>query len=286
MGSFFFKRWLHEPALPLAEVERALAETVRQHARRQIEEAAAGMNVRYADVVRILREVAETHVSSIFDAKYKEHPQAVSRGAMFLCYRDEALPAAAGRIADEPLQLTDVAHVPDLPFQVLQLTEIHNLPFRALRQYASLDRQPNELGRPSSPPKTPRARLGYLRAGPGVRMGVVAPVRVLVRSCRRLFHQLSARGIPIVYDNRYRHSISGVPLDPLRGDKVLGALDEAGLLAARLLSEPRPASLQNLLRVHTPEYLQARAGAGDAHPHPRRRGAPCARSRRRSTCSG
>ena len=60
---------------------------------------------------------------------------------MFLCYRDEALPAATGPIGEEPLQLTDVAHVPDLPFQVLQVTEIHNLPFRALRQYASLDRQ-------------------------------------------------------------------------------------------------------------------------------------------------
>ena len=85
----------------------------------------------------------------------------------------------------------------------------------------------------------------------------MAPVRALVRSCRRLFYQLSARGIPIVYDARYQHSISGVPMDPLRGDKVLGALDEAGLLAAHLLSEPRPASLLNLLRVHTPEYLQS-----------------------------
>jgi hypothetical protein len=152
VGSFFFKRWLHEPALPMEEVERALAETVRQHARRTIEEAAAGMNVRYADVVRILREVAETHVSSIFDAKYKEHPQAAARGAMFLCYREEALPTAAGRSGEEPLQLTDVAQVPDLPFQVLQVTEIHNLPFRALRQYASLDchrglgRKPNGCG--------------------------------------------------------------------------------------------------------------------------------------------
>ena len=88
-------------------------------------------------------------------------------------------------------------------------------------------------------------------------MGGVAPVRAFVRSCRRLFHQLSARGIPIVYDNRYQHSISGVPMDPLRGDKVLGALEEAGLLASHLLSEPRPASLLNLLRVHTPEYLQS-----------------------------
>ncbi len=78
-----------------------------------------------------------------------------------------------------------------------------------------------------------------------------------MRSFRRLYHRLSARGIPIVYDNRYQHSISGVPLDPLRGDKVLGALEEAGLLASRLLSEPRPASLLNLLRVHTQEYLQS-----------------------------
>ena len=46
-------------------------------------------------------------------------------------------------------------------------------------------------------------------------------------------------------------------MDPLRGDKVLGALEEAGLLARDLLSEPRPVSLQNLLRVHTPEYLDA-----------------------------
>ncbi len=88
-------------------------------------------------------------------------------------------------------------------------------------------------------------------------MLVVAPVRALVRSCRRLYHSLSARRIPIVYDNRYQHSISGVPMDPLRGDKVLGALEEAGLLASDQLSEPRPASLLNLLRVHTPEYLQS-----------------------------
>ncbi len=141
VGAFFFKRWLHEPKLALEEIERALGESVRQHARRTIEEAAAGMNVRYPDVVRILREVAEAHVSSIFDAKYKEHPQAAQRGVMFLCHRDESFPALPAPIGGELLQLTDVSHVPELPFQVLQLTEIHNLPFRALRQYASLDRQ-------------------------------------------------------------------------------------------------------------------------------------------------
>jgi hypothetical protein len=139
VGSFFFKRWLHEPELALDEVEKALGEIVRQQAGRVIEEAAAGMNVRYADVVRILREVADAHVSSIFDMKYKEHPQAAYRQSMFLCHRDETLPGVS-TAKPGGFDLTDVAHVPDLPFQVLQLMEIYNLPFRALRQYASLDR--------------------------------------------------------------------------------------------------------------------------------------------------
>ncbi len=60
-----------------------------------------------------------------------------------------------------------------------------------------------------------------------------------------------------MYDVRYQRGVFGVPMDPMRGEKVLGALEDVGLLARDLLSEPRPASLQNLLRVHTPEYLQA-----------------------------
>lgn len=83
------------------------------------------------------------------------------------------------------------------------------------------------------------------------------PLRAAVRAARRLHYRLHGRGVQLVYDSRYQCGVYGVPLDPLRGDKVLGALEEAGLLAGELLSEPRPASLQNLLRVHTPEYLDA-----------------------------
>ena len=83
------------------------------------------------------------------------------------------------------------------------------------------------------------------------------PLRAAVRASRRLYYRLRGRGIPVVYDARYQRGVYGVPMDPLRGDKVLGALEEAGLLAADLLSEPRPVSLQNLLHVHTPEYLDA-----------------------------
>jgi acetoin utilization deacetylase AcuC-like enzyme len=86
---------------------------------------------------------------------------------------------------------------------------------------------------------------------------VRALVRAAARVSRRLYHRLQGRGLPIVYDARYQHGIPGVPMDPLRGDKVLGALAEAGLLRPALVSDSRPASLQNLLRVHTPEYLDS-----------------------------
>ncbi|HXK10865.1 MAG TPA: histone deacetylase [Vicinamibacteria bacterium] len=81
------------------------------------------------------------------------------------------------------------------------------------------------------------------------------PLRALARAVRRSLFRIRARGIPIVHDPRYQRGLFGVPMDPLRGERVLGALEEAGLLDRDLLSEPRPASVQNLLRVHTPEYL-------------------------------
>jgi acetoin utilization deacetylase AcuC-like enzyme len=89
------------------------------------------------------------------------------------------------------------------------------------------------------------------------RLRLAHPLRGLTRSFRRTYHRLLSRGVPVVYDIRYQRGFVGVPLDPLRGDKVLGALMEAGLLAPELISEPRPVSLQNLLRVHTPDYLQS-----------------------------
>jgi acetoin utilization deacetylase AcuC-like enzyme len=66
--------------------------------------------------------------------------------------------------------------------------------------------------------------------------------------------------VPLVYSERYQHSLLGVPLDPLRGERILAALAEAGLLPGRACSDPRPISFDNLLRVHTPAYLQALHG--------------------------
>jgi hypothetical protein len=66
------------------------------------------------------------------------------------------------------------------------------------------------------------------------------PLRALARAARRSFYRLRARGVPVVYDVRYQRGVYGVPIDPLRGDKVLGALEDAGLVHPGLLSEPRP----------------------------------------------
>jgi acetoin utilization deacetylase AcuC-like enzyme len=85
----------------------------------------------------------------------------------------------------------------------------------------------------------------------------IGPLRALTRAVRRSLYRLSGRRVWVVYDARYQRGVFGVPMDPLRGEKIVGSLREAGLLDGDLLSEPRPASLQNLLRVHTPEYLQA-----------------------------
>ncbi len=76
---------------------------------------------------------------------------------------------------------------------------------------------------------------------------------------RRLgwWRRLATPELSVVYDPRYEASVAGVPLDPLRGEKILASLDEEGFLGHGVLAEPRPASYQSLLRVHTEEYLQS-----------------------------
>lgn len=141
LTGFFFKRWFADPELSCEEVEKALTEAIHLEAQKQIEEAARSIEVNDQDVLRILQEVASDQVRSIFDMKYREHPQAAYRQAMFLYHRDDK---ATAQKPLEGLDLTDVAQVQDLPFQVLQVTEIYNLPFRALRQFESMDRRPSE----------------------------------------------------------------------------------------------------------------------------------------------
>jgi acetoin utilization deacetylase AcuC-like enzyme len=72
----------------------------------------------------------------------------------------------------------------------------------------------------------------------------------------RFWRRLAAPELTVVYDPRYQGSAVGVPVDPLRGEKILASFEGVGLLARGTLAEPHPASYRSLLRVHTEEYLQ------------------------------
>jgi len=79
-------------------------------------------------------------------------------------------------------------------------------------------------------------------------------LRRLRRHLRYAFRPPSLRAI---YDPAYEGVFPGVPLDPLRADRVLAFLAEEGLLRREEISRPRSAGLHNLLLAHTPEYLEA-----------------------------
>lgn len=83
----------------------------------------------------------------------------------------------------------------------------------------------------------------------------------LIRNIRRRWRCLkrnwSHHGVQFVYGPGYVHPVSGVPIDPTRAERVLAFLVEEGLVHRDDLIDPRQASMRNLLRVHTPEYLDS-----------------------------
>lgn len=62
--------------------------------------------------------------------------------------------------------------------------------------------------------------------------------------------------MPFVYGPDYELDVSGVPIDSLRGEKVLTALAGAGLVSREELRRPPRASLASLCRVHDPDYVE------------------------------
>jgi acetoin utilization deacetylase AcuC-like enzyme len=52
-------------------------------------------------------------------------------------------------------------------------------------------------------------------------------------------------------------TLDEAPLDPTRGQKILGFLADEGLLDRDDISVPRPPAVRSLLRVHDPEYIDA-----------------------------
>lgn len=74
---------------------------------------------------------------------------------------------------------------------------------------------------------------------------------------RRLRHVLRPADVRFVYHASYARSVSGVPLDPARADEILAFLLEERLIRRRDISRPVPASLENILRVHSRAYLES-----------------------------
>lgn len=73
----------------------------------------------------------------------------------------------------------------------------------------------------------------------------------------RLRRTLARPAAVFVYHANYARTVAGVPIDPARADEILAFLLDRGLIRRRDVSLPVPASLENLLRVHTPAYLES-----------------------------
>ncbi|HVN32141.1 MAG TPA: histone deacetylase [Thermoanaerobaculaceae bacterium] len=79
----------------------------------------------------------------------------------------------------------------------------------------------------------------------------------LRRQWRRLQHTVRPPRVRFIYDPAYERHTAGVPMDPLRADRILAFLSNEGLIRREEISLPQPAALKNILLVHTPEYLEA-----------------------------
>lgn len=61
--------------------------------------------------------------------------------------------------------------------------------------------------------------------------------------------------VPMVYAPAYELDVPGVPIDPLRGEKVLTALAESGVVSRDEYRTAPRVSLAALCRVHDPDYV-------------------------------
>lgn len=62
--------------------------------------------------------------------------------------------------------------------------------------------------------------------------------------------------VTFVYHRDYARSVGPVPLDPDRPTEILAFLLDRGLIDRADVSQPDPASLEDLVRVHPPAYLE------------------------------
>jgi acetoin utilization deacetylase AcuC-like enzyme len=81
------------------------------------------------------------------------------------------------------------------------------------------------------------------------------------RFCRRRWRRFKRRWlhpqVRFVYHDAYAGALEGAPVDPMRGEKILGFLVDEGLLDRDEISVPRQPAVRGLLRVHDADYLDA-----------------------------
>ncbi|HLE60473.1 MAG TPA: hypothetical protein VI700_02955, partial [Thermoanaerobaculaceae bacterium] len=81
--------------------------------------------------------------------------------------------------------------------------------------------------------------------------------RMLRRQWRRLRYAVRPPKVRFIYVPAYERHTAGVPMDPLRADRILAFLSNERLVRREEISPPQPAALKNVLLVHAPEYLEA-----------------------------
>ena len=86
-------------------------------------------------------------------------------------------------------------------------------------------------------------------------LGPIGPP--LRRSWRRLRSRLLPGPVDFVYSRAYQLDLPLVPVDSLRGERVLSYLAGEGLVIRDRVHRPRAASVRSLRRVHTDSYLES-----------------------------
>ncbi len=81
--------------------------------------------------------------------------------------------------------------------------------------------------------------------------------RGLRRVARRAGRLLRPHAVAVIYHPRYANALAGLPVDPLRAERILAFLLSEGLVLRRDIHQPRPATLMSLQRTHTTAYLDS-----------------------------
>ena len=81
--------------------------------------------------------------------------------------------------------------------------------------------------------------------------------RALRRQARRMRYAINPPKVRVIYDPEYERNTTGVPIDPLRADRILAFLANERLIRREEISVPQPAAMKNILLAHASEYLEA-----------------------------